>query len=119
MSYRNILRWKNPHRHPRNRTLLVLSPLLENLAGALHRACKRNPGPDSAILWLGFGGGGHSSSWRAPAPVAARPTGPFCPARGAGGLLAEAVVGHLLLVGVEVPRFDILGAQRKNGAGLT
>ena len=34
-----------------------------------------------------------------------------------GGLLAEAVAGHLLLVGVEVPCFDILGAPLKHGGG--
>ena len=36
----------------------------------------------------------------------------------AGVLLAEAAVGHLPLVGVGVPRFDILGAPLKHGGGL-
>ena len=65
----------------------------------------------NGILYLirpsrgGGSGGGHSSSGGAPAPVAARPTPPSHPAEGpsgpsvAGGLLEEAVVGHLLLVG--------------------
>ena len=29
-SHHNILWWKNPHHHPRNRTLMVLSPLLRH-----------------------------------------------------------------------------------------
>ena len=36
-----------------------------------------------------------------------------------GGLLAEAVAGHLLLMGVEVPHFNILGAPLKHGGRLT
>ena len=70
----------------------------------------------------GGSGGGHSSSGVAPAPVAARPTPPFCQALvppWPGGLLAEAVVGHLLLMGVEVPRLDILGTPLKHGKSLT
>ena len=35
-----------------------------------------------------------------------------------GGLLAEALVGHLLLVLVGVPRFDILGTALKQGERL-
>ena len=36
-----------------------------------------------------------------------------------GGVLAEAVAGRLLLVGVEVPRFAILGAPLSNRGRLT
>ena len=35
------------------------------------------------------------------------------------GLLAEAVAGHLLLVGLDFIRYDILGAQLKHGGKLT
>ena len=70
----------------------------------------------------GGSGGGHSSSGVAPATVAARRTPPFCQALvppWPGGLLAEAVVGHLLLMGVEVSRLDILGTPLKHGGMLT
>ena len=36
-----------------------------------------------------------------------------------GGLLAEAAVGHLLLVGVGIPRFDILEAPLTHGGRMT
>ena len=70
--------------------------------------------------------GGHTSSGGAPAPVAARPTPSFHPAGGGAlvppwpvGLLAGAVVGHLLPAGVEVPHHNILGAPLARGGRLT
>ena len=88
---------------------------------------------ENAILYLiwpsrgGSSGRRHSSSGGAPSPVAARPTPQFCQFWGVlwslapwpGGLLAGAVAGHLLLAGVEVPRFDILGTPLKHGERLT
>ena len=68
----------------------------------------------------GGSGGGHSSSGGAPASVAARPTPPFRSAAGlCRGLMLEAVAGYLLLLGVGVPRFDILGAPLKSGGRMT
>ena len=74
----------------------------------------------------GGSGGGHSSSGGAPAPVAARPTPPSCPAGGpsgpsvAGGAAwGGAVVGHLLLVEGGVHRSDILGAPLLHGGRTT
>ena len=51
---------------------------------------------------------------RAPHPHIALRGGPLVPPR-QGGLLGEAVVGHLLLVEARVHRFDILGAPLKHG----
>ena len=50
-------------------------------------------------------------------PLSALRAGPLVPPW-PGGLLAEAVVGYLLLVGVVLPRFDIPGAPLKHGARL-
>ena len=62
--------------------------------------------------------GGHLHQLlRAPHPPFALLWGPLVPPW-PGGLLAEAAVGHLLLVGVGVPRFDILGAPLKHGGRL-
>ena len=55
---------------------------------------------------------------RARRPRFARQEGPLVPPW-PGGLLTEAVAGHLLLVGVEVPRFDVLGAPLRHGGRLT
>ena len=55
---------------------------------------------------------------RAPHPRFALQGGPLVPAW-PGGLLAEAVLGHSLLVGVGVPRFDILGPRSTAGGGMT
>ena len=51
---------------------------------------------------------------RAPHPRLALRGGPLVPPW-QGGLLEEAVVGHLLLGGGGVPRFDILGAPLTHG----
>ena len=69
----------------------------------------------------GGSGGGHASCAGAPAPLlrASHPRfalwgGPLVPLW-RGGLLAEAVVGHLLPVEGGVPRFHILGAPLRHG----
>ena len=92
--------------------------------GGLHGAGERNPKPYSAIPWWRFEGGTFLQRWGACTSCPA-PNSPVLPGggvlwslRGRGGLLAEAVVGHLLLVGVEVPCFDIWGAPLKHGGRL-
>ena len=84
MSHRNILWWTISQRHHRSRILLVLFPL------------RRHPLPLTWSKWtasrtwfdhpvMGVGGRGHTSSGGVPAPVAARPTSPICPAGGPCG----------------------------------
>ena len=55
---------------------------------------------------------------RAPHPRFALRRGPLVPLL-PRGLLLEAVAGYLLLLGVDVPRFDILGAPLKRGVRMT
>ena len=87
MSHHNILWWRNPHRHPRNGTLLVLSPLLDPSArqGAYIERVSVIPFLIPPSRARGSRGRGHSSRREVPAPVAARRTPPFCQAGGRSG----------------------------------
>ena len=126
MSHGNILWWTNPRRHHRSRILLVLLPLhrhpapTRGLTSSTWTACCTCfghpvvgvPGGDIPLVGMRL-----RRLLRAPHPyfdLQAGPPVPPWPVR----LLAEAVVGHHLLLGVGVPHFDILGPPLKHGGRL-